>query len=71
MATIYGNLSPEVRRAQAQRFRDGEADVVVAGGAEGSVDPISIGGFATPFATIQACRLPPWAWCWRTWGPPA
>ena len=30
VATIYGNLSPEVRRAQAQRFRDGEADVVVA-----------------------------------------
>jgi len=30
VATIYGNLSPEVRRAQAQRFRDGDADVVVA-----------------------------------------
>lgn len=30
VATIYGNLSPEVRRAQAQRFRDGLADVVVA-----------------------------------------
>lgn len=30
VATIYGNLSPEVRRAQAQRFREGEADVVVA-----------------------------------------
>ncbi|WP_251199561.1 helicase-related protein [Aromatoleum aromaticum] len=30
VATIYGNLSPEVRRAQAQRFRDGEADIVVA-----------------------------------------
>lgn len=30
VAAIYGNLSPEVRRAQAQRFRDGEADVVVA-----------------------------------------
>jgi ATP-dependent RNA helicase SUPV3L1/SUV3 len=28
-ATVYGNLSPEVRRAQAQRFRDGAADVVV------------------------------------------
>jgi ATP-dependent RNA helicase SUPV3L1/SUV3 len=26
---VYGNLSPEVRRAQAQRFRDGAADVVV------------------------------------------
>ncbi|WP_341676580.1 helicase-related protein [Niveibacterium sp. SC-1] len=30
VATLYGNLSPEVRRAQAQRFRDGEADVVIA-----------------------------------------
>jgi len=30
VSTVYGNLSPEVRRAQAQRFRDGEADVVVA-----------------------------------------
>lgn len=30
VSTLYGNLSPEVRRAQAQRFRDGEADVVVA-----------------------------------------
>jgi ATP-dependent RNA helicase SUPV3L1/SUV3 len=29
VATVYGNLSPEVRRAQAQRFRDGQADVVV------------------------------------------
>ena len=30
VATVYGNLSPEVRRAQAQRFRDGAADIVVA-----------------------------------------
>ncbi|WP_404822460.1 helicase-related protein [Noviherbaspirillum aerium] len=29
VATIYGNLSPEVRRAQAARFRDGSADIVV------------------------------------------
>lgn len=29
VATVYGNLSPEVRRAQAQRFRDGDAEVVV------------------------------------------
>lgn len=28
-ATVYGNLSPEVRRAQAARFRDGQADIVV------------------------------------------
>jgi len=30
VATIYGNLSPEVRQAQAARFRDGSADIVVA-----------------------------------------
>jgi ATP-dependent RNA helicase SUPV3L1/SUV3 len=29
VATVYGNLSPEVRQAQAARFRDGQADVVV------------------------------------------
>jgi len=29
VATVYGNLSPEVRRAQAARFREGSADVVV------------------------------------------
>lgn len=30
VSTVYGNLSPEVRRAQAERFREGQADVVVA-----------------------------------------
>jgi ATP-dependent RNA helicase SUPV3L1/SUV3 len=29
VATIYGNLSPEVRQAQAARFRDRTADIVV------------------------------------------
>ena len=29
VATVYGNLSPEVRRAQAARFREGSADIVV------------------------------------------
>lgn len=29
VSTVYGNLSPEVRRAQAERFREGQADVVV------------------------------------------
>ncbi len=29
VATVYGNLSPEVRRAQAERFREGAADIVV------------------------------------------
>jgi len=30
VAVIYGALSPEVRRAEAQRFREGEADILVA-----------------------------------------
>jgi ATP-dependent RNA helicase SUPV3L1/SUV3 len=30
VATIYGNLAPEVRRGEAKRFREGVADVVVA-----------------------------------------
>lgn len=30
VAVIYGALSPEVRRAEARRFRDGQADVLVA-----------------------------------------
>jgi ATP-dependent RNA helicase SUPV3L1/SUV3 len=30
VAVIYGNLSPEVRRNEARRFRAGEADIVVA-----------------------------------------
>lgn len=30
VATVYGALSPEVRRAEAARFRSGEADIVVA-----------------------------------------
>jgi ATP-dependent RNA helicase SUPV3L1/SUV3 len=30
VATIYGNLSPEVRQAQAQAFREGQADILVA-----------------------------------------
>ena len=29
VATVYGNLSPEGRRAQAERFREGQADIVV------------------------------------------
>jgi ATP-dependent RNA helicase SUPV3L1/SUV3 len=29
VSTVYGNLSPEVRRAQAERFREGKADIVV------------------------------------------
>jgi ATP-dependent RNA helicase SUPV3L1/SUV3 len=30
VATVYGALTPEVRRAEARRFREGEASVVVA-----------------------------------------
>ena len=30
VAVIYGNLGPEVRRAESRRFRDGEAPVLVA-----------------------------------------
>jgi ATP-dependent RNA helicase SUPV3L1/SUV3 len=30
VAVVYGALSPEVRRAEAARFRDGDADVLVA-----------------------------------------
>lgn len=30
VATVYGALSPEVRREEARRFRDGEAEVLVA-----------------------------------------
>ena len=30
VSVIYGGLSPEVRRAEARRFRNGEADIVVA-----------------------------------------
>ncbi len=36
-AVVYGALSPEVRSIQAERFRTGEADVVVA------TDAISMG----------------------------
>lgn len=37
VAVIYGALSPEVRRKEAQRFRDGEADLLV------STDAIGMG----------------------------
>jgi ATP-dependent RNA helicase SUPV3L1/SUV3 len=30
VSVIYGGLSPEVRRAEARRFREGESDIVVA-----------------------------------------
>ncbi|SFV55048.1 Helicase-like [hydrothermal vent metagenome] len=30
VSTVYGNLSPEVRREEARRFREGESDILVA-----------------------------------------
>ncbi|RYE86166.1 MAG: hypothetical protein EOO75_16060, partial [Myxococcales bacterium] len=36
-AVIYGNLSPRVRREEARRFREGEADVII------STDAIAMG----------------------------
>ncbi|TWI58683.1 ATP-dependent RNA helicase SUPV3L1/SUV3 [Pseudomonas duriflava] len=35
VSVVYGNLSPEVRREQARRFREGEADIMVATDAVG------------------------------------
>lgn len=35
VSVVYGALSPEVRREQARRFRDGEADIMVATDAVG------------------------------------
>lgn len=35
VAVVYGALSPDVRREQARRFRDGEADIMVATDAVG------------------------------------
>jgi len=64
VATIYGNLSPEVRRAQAQRFRDGEADIVVATDAIGMGLnlPVARVVFTTAkkFDGISEDILPPW-----------
>ncbi len=64
VATIYGNLSPEVRRAQAQRFRDGEADIVVATDAIGMGLnlPVARVVFSTAkkFDGISEDILPPW-----------
>ena len=45
VSVIYGNLSPEVRREEARRFREGESDVLV------STDAISM-GLNLPIKTI-------------------
>lgn len=49
VSIIYGNLSPEVRREEARRFREGETDVLVA------TDAISM-GLNLPIKTILFSR---------------
>lgn len=45
VSVLYGNLSPEVRREEAKRFRDGESDILVA------TDAIAM-GLNLPIETI-------------------
>lgn len=45
ISVIYGNLSPEVRRDEARRFRDGETDILIA------TDAIAM-GLNLPIKTI-------------------
>ncbi len=45
VSTVYGNLSPEVRREEARRFREGETEVLVA------TDAISM-GMNLPIKTV-------------------
>jgi len=49
VSVVYGNLSPEVRREEARRFRDGETDVLVA------TDAIAM-GLNLPIKTILFSR---------------
>jgi hypothetical protein len=53
VAVIYGNLTPEVRREEARRFRSGEAQVVV------STDAIAM-GLNLPIRTIIFSTLEKW-----------
>jgi ATP-dependent RNA helicase SUPV3L1/SUV3 len=53
VAVIYGNLTPEVRREEARRFRNGEADVVV------STDAIAM-GLNLPIRTVCFSTLRKW-----------
>lgn len=48
-SVIYGNLSPEVRREEARRFREGETDILVA------TDAISM-GLNLPIKTLLFSR---------------
>ncbi|MDD5406115.1 MAG: helicase-related protein [Sulfurovaceae bacterium] len=45
VSVVYGNLSPEVRREEARRFRDGESDILIA------TDAIAM-GLNLPIKTI-------------------
>ena len=49
VSVVYGNLSPEVRREEARRFRDGETEVLVA------TDAIAM-GLNLPIQTILFSR---------------
>jgi hypothetical protein len=53
VAVIYGNLTPEVRREEARRFRTGEAEVVV------STDAIAM-GLNLPIRTVCFSTLRKW-----------
>jgi ATP-dependent RNA helicase SUPV3L1/SUV3 len=53
VAVIYGNLTPEVRREEARRFRDGRAQVLV------STDAIAM-GLNLPIRTVCFSTLEKW-----------
>lgn len=53
VAVIYGNLTPEVRREEARRFRSGEAQVLVA------TDAIAM-GLNLPIKTVLMSTLTKW-----------
>ncbi|MCJ2012288.1 helicase-related protein [Methylobacterium sp. J-076] len=54
VATIYGALSPEVRRAEARRFRDGEAEVLV------TTDAIGMGLNLGPLRRVIFSAVTKW-----------
>jgi ATP-dependent RNA helicase SUPV3L1/SUV3 len=54
VATIYGALSPEVRRAEAQRFRDREAEVLV------TTDAIGMGLNLGPLKRVIFSAVTKW-----------
>lgn len=54
VATIYGALSPEVRRGEARRFRDGEAEVLV------TTDAIGMGLNLGPLRRVIFSAVTKW-----------